>query len=551
MKIHIVKQGDTLFELSKKYNVPLQKLIEANPQLANPDRLNIGDKVKIPAVAVTIGGETGNVYKHVVKQGDTLFKLSKAWGLPLQALIAANPQLSDPNKLKIGEVVNIPSASGGSGGGASHENPGTVPGAGGKKNTAPIKKVPTDVKPEMTAPKPVKEEKPKTLPVQEKPKEQPIHVEPPKKVPMEIKVEVEQIKYETAKFEPVKYEPVKYAPMKGESLKGEALKGEAMKGEPVAYNPYANMPMKGEPAAINPYANMPMKGEPATFNPYAYGPMKGEPVAQSSLYPSSYPNPPMPHYAMEQPASVLPAMGYAPSPCGCSGSTPYTYQPETYHPFYQYPVAAEPVFYDNVPYMQQPATLPAMDVNYPGISNANAPLPQAPDLGGAYQEMKGSPVHGYSPYNVSPQYVSPEAYGNMAYPHSMGWQPGPGYVSPYGAVMPGYQPAAYPYANHAPVMPGYNQAYAGLANQAPIANKPLKGEYVASENLKGNLKREPDHQPAGKAKSQTKKNVKISGGPAASAKGNRGKSGRDASGSRNQTSRSTKASTRHNPWINS
>ncbi|WP_018752373.1 LysM peptidoglycan-binding domain-containing protein [Paenibacillus sanguinis] len=545
MKIHIVKQGDTLFELSKKYNVPLQKLIEANPQLVNPDQLDIGDKVKIPAEAVPIAGEPGNVYKHVVKQGDTLFKLSKAWGMPLQSLIAANPQLSDPNKLKIGEIVNIPSASGGSGGSAPHENPGTMPGAGGKKNTAPVKKVPTDVKPEMTAPKPVKEEKPK-VPVQEKPKEQPIHVEPPKKVPMEIKVEVEQIKYETAKFEPVKYEPVKYAPMKGESLKGENLKGEAMKGEPIAYHPYANMPMKGEPAAINPYANSPMKGEPATFNPYAYGPMKGESVAQSSLYPSSYPNPPMPYYAMEQPASVLPAMGYAPSPCGCSGSTPYSYQPETYHPFYQHPIAAEPVFYDNVPYPQQPASLTAMDVNYPGISNANAPLPQAPDLGGAYQEMKGAP--GYNPYSASPQYVSPEAYGNMPYPHTMGWQPGPGYVSPYGSVMPGYQPAAYPYANPNPVMHGYNNPpYAGIANQAPLANKPLKGENVASENMKGDLKRESDYQTSGKAKS--KKNVKISGSPAT--KRERGKSGGNTSRSRSQTSRSTKASTRHNPWINS
>lgn len=537
MKIHIVKQGDTLFELSKKYNVPLQKLIEANPQLVNPDQLSIGDKVKIPAVAVPIGGETGNVYKHVVKQGDTLYKLSKAWGLPLQALIDANPQLNDPNKLKIGEIVNIPSASGGSA--PSQENPGTNPGVGGKKNTAPIKKVPTDVKPEMTAPKPVKEEKPKPHPVQEKPKEKPIHVEPPKKVPMEIKVEVEQIKYETAKLE-----PVKYAPMKGEALKGENLKGEALKGEPVAYNPYANMPMKGEPAAINPYANTPMKGEPTTFNPYAYGPMKGEPVAQSSLYPSAYPNPPMPHYAMEQQASLLPAMGYAPSPCGCSGATPYSYQPEAYHPFYQYPVAAEPVFYDNVPYTQQPTALTAMDVSYPGISNANAPLPQAPDLGGAYQEMKGAPAAGYSPYSVSPQYVSPEAYGNMPYPHTMGWQPGPGYVSPYGSVMPGY----HPYGNPAPVMHGYNNApYAGMANQAPIANKPLKGESVASENMKGSFKREPDSQPSGKAK--TKKNVKISGSPAS--KGKRGKSGGNTSGARSHTSRSTKASARHNPWINS
>lgn len=159
MKIHIVKKGDTLFELSKKYNVPLEKLIEANPQIANPNQLNVGDKVKIPAVAVPIGGEPGNIYKHVVKQGDTLWKLSKAWGLPLQNLIAANPQLNDPNQLKVGDIVNIPTGSGAPAGGAdnpSGANTGMLPAQTGKKNTAPIAgagtKVPTGVKPEMTAP---------------------------------------------------------------------------------------------------------------------------------------------------------------------------------------------------------------------------------------------------------------------------------------------------------------------------------------------------------------------------------------------------------------
>lgn len=111
VKIHIVKQGDTLFELSKKYNVPLQAIIDANPQLSDPNKLNIGDKIKIPTTSSPGQGTDNVLYKHVVKQGDTLYKLSKAWGVPLQALIDANPQLSDPNVLKIGEVINIPKVS--------------------------------------------------------------------------------------------------------------------------------------------------------------------------------------------------------------------------------------------------------------------------------------------------------------------------------------------------------------------------------------------------------------------------------------------------------
>ncbi|WP_366293809.1 LysM domain-containing protein [Paenibacillus sp. AN1007] len=53
MKIHMVKKGDTLYLLSQKYNVALDKLIAANPQIADPDKLDIGMKVKIPTQPVT------------------------------------------------------------------------------------------------------------------------------------------------------------------------------------------------------------------------------------------------------------------------------------------------------------------------------------------------------------------------------------------------------------------------------------------------------------------------------------------------------------------
>ncbi|MGP0587441.1 LysM peptidoglycan-binding domain-containing protein, partial [Paenibacillus timonensis] len=306
MKIHIVKKGDTLFELSKKYNVPLEKLIEANPQFANPDQLNVGDKVKIPAVAVPIGGESGTIYKHVVKQGDTLWKLSKAWGLPLQTLIAANPQLSDPNQLKVGDVVNIPTGSGSPAGGAANPpgpNMGLSPAQTGKKNTAPIAgagtKAPTGVKPEMTAPKPPKMEVPKVQPIQTEkpkpkeepakvepinvmpPKQQPVHVEPPKTVPMEIKIEVEQIQYESTKLQPIQYQPQKQEPVKVEPYQYQPMNVAPANYGPTNVSPVANVPMKGEPTGVSPYGYEPMKGEPMGVSPYGYEPMKGEPTGVS------------------------------------------------------------------------------------------------------------------------------------------------------------------------------------------------------------------------------------------------------------------------------
>lgn len=68
MKIHMVKKGDTLYLLSKKYNVSLEKIIAANPQIADPDKLDVGMKVKIPAEPVTPNLD-GVLHSHKVQQG--------------------------------------------------------------------------------------------------------------------------------------------------------------------------------------------------------------------------------------------------------------------------------------------------------------------------------------------------------------------------------------------------------------------------------------------------------------------------------------------------
>ncbi|WP_419872198.1 LysM peptidoglycan-binding domain-containing protein [Candidatus Pristimantibacillus sp. PTI5] len=109
MRIHIVKKGDSLYLIGQKYNVSLEEILKLNPGITNPDAIEVGMKLKIPSGHT--GGSGGGMdimHQHIVKQGDTLWKLSKAWGVPLASMIKANPQLKNPNVLLTGEVVNIP-----------------------------------------------------------------------------------------------------------------------------------------------------------------------------------------------------------------------------------------------------------------------------------------------------------------------------------------------------------------------------------------------------------------------------------------------------------
>ncbi|MYL32521.1 SafA/ExsA family spore coat assembly protein [Pontibacillus yanchengensis] len=45
---YVVKRGDTLWKISKKYQIGLSEIISANPQFNNPDLIYPGDKVTIP-----------------------------------------------------------------------------------------------------------------------------------------------------------------------------------------------------------------------------------------------------------------------------------------------------------------------------------------------------------------------------------------------------------------------------------------------------------------------------------------------------------------------
>jgi LysM repeat protein len=58
-----------------------------------------------PTPAPTPKGRT-----YTVKPGDVLSTIAKRFGVTVEQIIAANKQIKDPNKIKIGDVIAIPSA---------------------------------------------------------------------------------------------------------------------------------------------------------------------------------------------------------------------------------------------------------------------------------------------------------------------------------------------------------------------------------------------------------------------------------------------------------
>lgn len=100
--IYTIKKGDTLFKISNTFNIPLETLIEVNG-LTQPDNLAVGQNIFIP----TNNPTPTNTYTIVA--GDTMYNISTRLGIPLSELIKANPQIQNPNYIEVGQIINIPS----------------------------------------------------------------------------------------------------------------------------------------------------------------------------------------------------------------------------------------------------------------------------------------------------------------------------------------------------------------------------------------------------------------------------------------------------------
>jgi len=105
---HNVKSGDTLTAIAAANDMSLNELIAMNPQIRNPDMIHPSDQITV--LSRRSGADAGNnASSHTVAPGDTLSAIAAQNGVSLSALIAANPQIRNPDLIYPGDVINLPS----------------------------------------------------------------------------------------------------------------------------------------------------------------------------------------------------------------------------------------------------------------------------------------------------------------------------------------------------------------------------------------------------------------------------------------------------------
>ena len=97
---YVVKSGDTLSAIAKRFNTTYQKIATDN-NISNPNLIYVGQKLKI-------NGELIKKYEieYVVKSGDTLSAIAKRFNTTYQK-IATDNNISNPNLIYVGQKLVI------------------------------------------------------------------------------------------------------------------------------------------------------------------------------------------------------------------------------------------------------------------------------------------------------------------------------------------------------------------------------------------------------------------------------------------------------------
>ncbi len=102
---HKTIQGETLFSLSQKYFVSVEEIIESNPIVKYG--LKTGEILKIPnSFKKKRNNEKEKFLLYTVKEGNTLFSISRTYSVSVDDLLRINPEAT--NGIKTGQTLKIP-----------------------------------------------------------------------------------------------------------------------------------------------------------------------------------------------------------------------------------------------------------------------------------------------------------------------------------------------------------------------------------------------------------------------------------------------------------
>lgn len=115
--VHVVKPGQSLSQIADMHGTTVDAIRALNAYIKNPDYLNVGDKIKIPAKytparPVVLKGVPayvhvpGKKHHHVVTAGQTLGQIAEHFGASVDWIARTNG-IKNPNQISVGQRLRV------------------------------------------------------------------------------------------------------------------------------------------------------------------------------------------------------------------------------------------------------------------------------------------------------------------------------------------------------------------------------------------------------------------------------------------------------------
>jgi|GEM_PF-3108768 len=98
---YIIKPGDTLSQIASRFGTSVNAILAANLTITDPNRISVGAVINIP-ITVPAGPLI-----YTLQPKDTLYGISTRFGVAVQQIILANPNIN-PLNLMPGVNISVP-----------------------------------------------------------------------------------------------------------------------------------------------------------------------------------------------------------------------------------------------------------------------------------------------------------------------------------------------------------------------------------------------------------------------------------------------------------
>ena len=102
--LYTVQPGESLTRIANRFNVRLEDLLQANPQITDANLIFVGQAICIPFVDPEC--PSGLIVE--VQEGDTVHRIARQFSVSVQEIMALNPQLTNPDLLIPGQRICLP-----------------------------------------------------------------------------------------------------------------------------------------------------------------------------------------------------------------------------------------------------------------------------------------------------------------------------------------------------------------------------------------------------------------------------------------------------------